>query len=97
MRTLVVILLCMFLSDKGWGQKHDYIWVSGKGYSNSLPDFKIDFNFNPPVVSVIDNKLVDNSPGQLEKIDSSRQLTEAYFETSRYLLFNNKKKQLNRK
>jgi hypothetical protein len=41
---------------------------------------------------VIDNNPVDNSPAQLEKTDSSRRLTEAYFETSLYLLFNNKKK-----
>lgn len=44
------------------------------------------------IVSLIDNNPVDNSPEQLGKIDSLRQLTEAYFETSRYLLFNNKKK-----
>jgi phosphoglycerol transferase MdoB-like AlkP superfamily enzyme len=44
------------------------------------------------VVSVIDNKPIDNSPAQLEKIDSFRRLTDAYFETSRYLLFNNKKR-----
>ena len=43
-------------------------------------------------VSVIDNKPIDSSPAQLEKIDSLRRLTDAYFETSRYLLFNNKKK-----
>jgi phosphoglycerol transferase MdoB-like AlkP superfamily enzyme len=44
------------------------------------------------VVSVIDNKPVNNSPAFLEKIDSSRRLMDSYFETSRYLLFNNKKK-----
>ncbi|MDP4264128.1 MAG: sulfatase-like hydrolase/transferase [Bacteroidota bacterium] len=49
-------------------------------------------NGKQQLVSVIDNKPVDNSPEQSEKIDSSRRLTEAYFETARYLLFNNKKK-----
>jgi hypothetical protein len=44
------------------------------------------------VVSVVDNSPVDNSPVELKRIDSVRQLTDAYFETSRYLLFNNKKK-----
>ena len=44
------------------------------------------------VVSVVDNKPVDDSPEQKTRIDSSRQLMEAYFETSRYLLFKNKKK-----
>jgi len=43
------------------------------------------------VVSVINNEPVDTSTEQSE-VDACRHLTEAYFETSRYLLFNNKKK-----
>lgn len=44
------------------------------------------------VVSVIDNKPLNNSELSQEKMDSSRRLIDSYFETSKYLLFNNKKK-----
>ena len=46
------------------------------------------------VVSVINNNPVDSANEKSGVIDSTRRLTEAYFETARYLLFNNKKKQL---
>ena len=44
------------------------------------------------VVSVINNNPVSASCEQRGVIDSSRRLTEAYFETARYLLFYNKRK-----
>jgi phosphoglycerol transferase MdoB-like AlkP superfamily enzyme len=49
-------------------------------------------NGKQQLVSIIDNNPVDNSPERSAIIDSARRLTEAYFETAKYLLFNNKKK-----
>ncbi|HET9826708.1 MAG TPA: LTA synthase family protein [Chitinophagaceae bacterium] len=44
------------------------------------------------VVSVVNNKLISKSPRETNKIYSLRRLMDGYFETARYMLFNNKKK-----
>jgi phosphoglycerol transferase MdoB-like AlkP superfamily enzyme len=75
---------CAFIIDQGVNQIG--LVTNKYYYLRSLISGKEE------MVSVIDNKPIDNSPEQIEKMKFSRQLTDAYFETSRYLLFNNKKK-----
>jgi phosphoglycerol transferase MdoB-like AlkP superfamily enzyme len=75
---------CAFIIDHN---VHTIGIVTSKSYCLRSLD-----NGKQQLVSIIDNKPVDTSPGQLEKTDSSRRLREAYFETARYMLFNNKKK-----